>query len=52
MEPAGVERHRRSPKGELDGRRGNQSSRNLEENPVVQQNQGWLKGGGGNRTRE
>ena len=27
MEPAGAERHRRSPKGELDGRRANQSRR-------------------------
>ena len=30
MEPAGAERHRRSPKGELDGRRANQSNRRVE----------------------
>src|SRR6476661_7016769 len=33
MEPAGAERHRRSPKGELDGRRANQSNRRVARKP-------------------
>jgi hypothetical protein len=52
MEPAGAERHRRSPKGELSGDSESIEPAHGTENPVVQLTRACCGGGGGNRTRE